>query len=166
MSNSSPVATVFVDFKSAFDQLWFEGCLGKLIRMGIPSMYVKWIQAWLNDRQATIEIQGKRSRWININRGGPQGSSLTPTLFITYHSDMADFIPGAMSFFFADDLAAVLAGQIGLKFTEQCVDLERRLQKFFEQLEFYSILAVQPINYSKTQFMFSARAVCYRNPMP
>ncbi|CAF2154157.1 unnamed protein product, partial [Rotaria magnacalcarata] len=57
MSNSSPVATVFVDFKSAFDQLWFEGCLGKLCRMGIPSVYAKWIQAWLNDRQATIEIQ-------------------------------------------------------------------------------------------------------------
>ncbi|CAF4408726.1 unnamed protein product [Rotaria magnacalcarata] len=118
MSNSSPVATVFVDFKSAFDQLRFEGCLGKLCRMGIPSVYVKWIQAWLNDRQATIEIQ------------------------------------------------AVLAGQIGLKFTQQCVDLERRLQMFFEQLEFYSILAVQPINYSKTQIMFTARAICYPNPMP
>ncbi|CAF0897362.1 unnamed protein product [Rotaria sp. Silwood1] len=25
--------------------------------MGIPSPYVQWIQAWLNDRQATIEIQ-------------------------------------------------------------------------------------------------------------
>ncbi|CAF4095664.1 unnamed protein product [Rotaria magnacalcarata] len=122
----------------------FEGCLGKLTRMGIPNVYVKWIQTW----------------------GGPQGSSLTPTLFITYHSDMADFIPGAMSFFFADDLAAVLAGQIGLKFAEQCVDLERILQTFFKQLEFYSILAVQPINYAKTQIMFSARAVCYPNPMP
>ncbi|CAF3324358.1 unnamed protein product [Rotaria sp. Silwood2] len=166
MSNSVPVATVFVDFKSAFDQLWFEGCLGKLTRMGIPSAYVKWIQSWLNYRQATIEIEGKRSKWIKINRGGPQGSSLTPTLFITYHSDMADFIPGAMSFFFADDLAAVLAGQIGLKFTDQCLDLERRLQTFFKQLEFYSVLAVQPINYSKTQTMFSARAVCYPNPMP
>ena len=103
MSNSSPVATVFVDFKSAFDQLWFDGCLGKLIRMGISVSYVNWIQVWLHDRKATIEVQGIRSRWIPIKRGGPQGSSLTPTLFITYHSDMADFLPEAMSFFFADD---------------------------------------------------------------
>ena len=29
---------------------------------------------------------------------------------------MADFIPGTMSFFFADDLAAVLAEQIEIKF--------------------------------------------------
>jgi Reverse transcriptase (RNA-dependent DNA polymerase)/Endonuclease/Exonuclease/phosphatase family len=83
MSNSSPVATVFVDFKSAFDQLWFEGCLGKLGKLGIPRAYINWIREWLNGRQAVIEIQGKRSNWFPIQRGGPQGSSLTPTLFIT-----------------------------------------------------------------------------------
>ena len=134
--------------------------------MGIPLAYVNWIRAWLSDRRAIIDVQGKRSRWFTINRGGPQGSSFTPTLFITYHSDMADFFPDAMSSFFADDLAAVFARQMGVKYTEQCLDLERRLQTFLEQLEFYSILAVQPINYSKTQVMFSARAVCYPNPMP
>ena len=75
------------------------------------------------------------------------------------------FIPGAMSFFFADDLAAVLAGQIGVRLTTQCIDLERRLQFCTKKLEYYSILAVQPINYSKTQVMFSARAVGYPNPM-
>ena len=166
MANSSPVATVFVDFKSAFDQLWFEGCIGKLSRLGIPDAYVKWIHTWLGERKARIEIQGKRSRWIDINRGGPQGSSLTPSLFISYHSDMADYVPGVISFFSADDLAAVLAGQIGLRFSDQCIDLERRLQVFLDQLEFYSILAVQPINYTKTKAMFSARAVKYPNPLP
>ena len=166
MSNSSPVATVFVDFKSAFDQLWFEGCLGKLARMGIPRDYIAWIKCWLIDRRAVIEVDGCRSRWINIQRGGPQGSVFTPTLFITYHADMAEFLPRAMSFFFADDLAAVIAGQMGLKFSDQCLDLEKRLREFFTQLEFYSILACQPINYAKTQTMFSARAVRYPNPLP
>jgi hypothetical protein len=31
---------------------------------------------------------------------------------------MADFILGATSFFFADDLTAVLAGQMGIRFTD------------------------------------------------
>jgi len=166
MANSSPVTTVFVDFKSAFDQIWFEGCLGKLLRMGIPVAYVNWIRSWLMDRRCTIEIQGKRSRWFQIKRGGPQGSCFTPTLFITYHADMGDFLPVALSFFFADDLAAVMAGQIGIRYTDQCIDLERRLSIFFEHLEYYATLAVQPINYSKTQAMWSARAVGYPNPMP
>lgn len=67
MSNSAPTATVFVDFKSAFDQLWFEGCLGKLLRLGVPSAYCNWIKAWLCDRRAVIEIQGKRSKWFEIH---------------------------------------------------------------------------------------------------
>lgn len=96
----------------------------------------------------------------------PPHPAFTPTLFITYHADMADFIPGAMSFFFADDLVAVIAGRMGVKFSEQCLDLEKRLHEFFTQLELYAILACQPINYSKTQAMFSARAVCYSNPLP
>jgi hypothetical protein len=72
MANSSPVATIFVDFKSAFDQLWFEGCIGKLRRMGIPKSYLKWIESWLIGRRAYIELEGKRSRFFSINRGGPQ----------------------------------------------------------------------------------------------
>ncbi|CAM4757246.1 unnamed protein product [Rotaria magnacalcarata] len=123
------------------------------------------VQTGPNDRKAVIEVHNNPSRWIKINRGGPQGSSVTPTLFITYHNNMTDFIPGVMSFF-ADDLAAVLDGQIGIRFKDQCIDLERRLHTLFEQLEFYAILVVQPIDYSKTQAMFSTRAVSYPNSLP
>ena len=44
MSSGSPVATVFVDFRQAFDQLWWEGCLGKLSRLGVPKAYTKWVE--------------------------------------------------------------------------------------------------------------------------
>lgn len=94
-------------------------------------------------------MNGCRSRWFRIKRRGPQGSSLTPSVFITYHSDLSDAVPAAMSFLFADDVAATIAGQMGLKYTTQCIDLERRLAKFFADLEYYSILAVQPINWTK-----------------
>ncbi|CAF1251441.1 unnamed protein product [Rotaria magnacalcarata] len=136
MSNSSPVATVFVDFKSAFDQLWFAGCLGKLLRMGISKADIKWIGVWLYNRRAVVEIAGKRSRWFPIKRGGPQGSCFTRILFITYRSDMENFLCMEMSFFFADDLAAVIAARTGIRFTEQCIDLERCLNHFFALLEF------------------------------
>jgi hypothetical protein len=56
MANSSPVITIFEDFKSAFDQLPFDGCLGKLRMMGIWKSYIKWIKSWLENRRAYIEI--------------------------------------------------------------------------------------------------------------
>ncbi|CAF1319634.1 unnamed protein product [Rotaria magnacalcarata] len=91
--------------------------------------------------------------------GCPQGSIFSPTLFITFNSDMGNFLGDCMSHFFADDLAAILAGNIGSKFTSQCIDLERKLKLFLENLEFYSILTSQPINYNKAEGLRSARAI-------
>jgi hypothetical protein len=159
MSNGCPVASVFVDFKSAFDALWYDGCIGKLKLLRIPRSYRQWINTWLRDRRAFIEISGKRSRWFNIFRGGPQGSIFTPTLFICYHSDMCEYLNSCLSFMFSDDLAAILAGSIGMKYSFQCLNLEKKLKLFFDQLEFYSVLTVQPLNYDKTQAIFSSRAV-------
>ena len=130
--------------------------------MGIPPAYIKWIRTWLENRRAYIEIQRKRLRWFPIGRGGPQGSSFTSTFSITSHVDMGDFLTEAIWHFFADDLA----GRVGVRYTDQCLDLANRLNTFFDQLEFYSILAVQPINYSETQAMWPARAIGYPNPMP
>ena len=80
-SNSAPVATIFVDFKQAFDMLWWEGCVGKLSRLGVPKAYVLWIERWLKGRQGFIEMNGTRSKPFPISRGCPQGSCLSPVLF-------------------------------------------------------------------------------------
>ncbi|CAF4694822.1 unnamed protein product, partial [Rotaria magnacalcarata] len=158
LSNSSPTATIFVDFKCAFDMLWHDGCIGKFRQMGIPMSFIKWIKAWLENRRGYIEINNFKSRWFCIGRGGPQGSPLTPTIFITYHADMSNFLSWSSSHLFADDLAAIVSSQIGVKFNTQCLDLEKRLKFFFEQLEYYCLLTFQLINYNKTEALWSARA--------
>ena len=45
---------------------------------------------------------------------GPQGPDFSPSLFITYHTDMGNFL---YCHFFADDLAAVISGSIDMKFS-------------------------------------------------
>jgi hypothetical protein len=159
IANSAPVCTLFIDFRSAFDQLWHEGCIGKLRRLGIPPSYLNWIEAWLRDRRCFIEINNSKSRWFEIEKGGPQGSVLTPTLFISFHCDMSKSLSGCTSHFFADDVAAILAGQLGVRYTNQCLDLEQRIKSFLDRLERYSLLADQPLNYAKTEAIYSARAV-------
>ena len=159
MANSSPVGTVLVDFRNAFDQLWALGCITKLKRLEIPKDYLRWIENWLDNRRAFIETKGKRSRWFQIRKGGPQGSTFTPILFITYHSDLSEFLGCCSSHLFADDLAAIMAGAIGMKFSAQCIELESKLKLFFDKLEYYCILTAQPINYPKTHGFFSARTV-------
>ncbi|CAF2120579.1 unnamed protein product, partial [Rotaria magnacalcarata] len=91
-----------------------------------------WIKEWLTNRRGYIDIQGTCSRWFPIKRGGPQGSCLTPSIFTTYHSDMSDAFPMAISFLFADDVTATMAGQIGIKYTDQCIDLEKKTGFVFQ----------------------------------
>ena len=127
--------------------------------MGIPISYRHWIHTWLMHRRAYIEIEGKKSRWFNIHKGCPQGCILSPTLFIAYHADMGDYLGGCLSHFFADDLAAIVAGGIGIRYSDQCLELEKKLNVFFRNLEAYSSLNCQPINYSKTEGLWTARAI-------
>ncbi|CAF3951464.1 unnamed protein product [Rotaria magnacalcarata] len=148
-----------IDFRAAFDQLWFLGCIGKLRNLGIPSSFLNWIEVWLNNRRCFIEINGSKSRWFSIEKGGPQGSVLTPTLFITYNCDMCSSLSGCINHFFADDLAGIMAGQLGMNYSSQCLDLEKRIKVFLDNLDYYSCLSDQPINFNKTKAMFSARAI-------
>ena len=72
---------------------------------------------------------------------------------------MGQFLSGCTSHFFADDVAAILAGQLGIRYTDQCLDLEKRVKSFLDKLELYSRLADQPLNRSKTEALYSARAI-------
>ncbi|CAF1291516.1 unnamed protein product [Adineta ricciae] len=46
------------------------------------------------------------------------------------------------SHLFVDDLATVFADRIGKQFSTQCLDLERRIKLFCDELEFYCLLAL------------------------
>jgi hypothetical protein len=119
--------------------------------MGIPAAYTEWILRWLEGRRGSIEIGNCRSDWFRISKGGPQGGILTPTVFMSYHADIPQFLSYVSSHFFADN--------IGSKYSTQCLDLERSTKIFFDQLEDYCTLANQPVNYSKTVALWSARVI-------
>lgn len=121
--------------------------------MDVPNSYVNWIRVWLENKRAYIEIEEAKARWFCVEKGGPQGGILIPSLFIAYHVSLPEFLAGCSSDFFADDLAAVIEGRIGDKFLTQSQDLEFRMKEFFYQLEFYCLLSHQPIIYVKAEVL-------------
>lgn len=78
MSNSAPVVSFFIDFKSAFDQLWFSGCVNKLKNLGLPRSFYRWIEAWLINRRCFIEIDSRKSRWFDIKKRWSTGQCFNP----------------------------------------------------------------------------------------
>ena len=73
---------IFIDLEKAFELSNPTIMLTSLISAGIKGNLIKWLQNYLSDRKATLLFQGAKSDTSNFDNGTPQGSTLSPTLFI------------------------------------------------------------------------------------
>ena len=77
---------------------------------------VKWVQSFLSNRTTNIRFNGTTSQTIQMDAGIPQGSPMSPILYMFYNTDLLDILkkhdtPGAQSLGFIDDIAYGVQGQ-------------------------------------------------------
>lgn len=61
-----------------------------LVEKGIPGYIIKIIWSWLCDRQTALEIPGHEAQLYFENGGLPQGSCLSPLLFLIFAAPLFD----------------------------------------------------------------------------
>ena len=101
------------DFARAYDTVDHKLLKSRLLELGVPVCLVRWTWQFLRDRRAKVEVNGTLSRERIFRAGLPQGSVLSPTLFLLWAAPLAaDLrkIPGVTPFLYADDTAALCAG--------------------------------------------------------
>ena len=85
-----------------------DGVIWKLLQPGLSKTLVRWVRAWLSNKQAWIEINGMPNKPKVMHQGLPQGSVLSPILFIVYTKDVLKDVNVSNSLsvsMFADDIA-------------------------------------------------------------
>lgn len=96
-------SAVFIDLTAAYDTVWRQGVIYKLIRIIPCKKTTCLIDAMLSNRSFQVLMNNNTSAQIKLNNGLPQGSVLAPLLFSLYTADMPE--TRSRKFGYADDWA-------------------------------------------------------------
>ena len=78
-----------LDITKAFDTVWLDGLRYKLHKVGIRGPLLAWLSSFLKERQYRV-LTPQATDYEPFSDGVPQGSGLSPLLFIIFISDMAE----------------------------------------------------------------------------
>jgi hypothetical protein len=101
------LSIAFLDISKAFDSVWHEGLVAKLARMGVSGALLRWIHAFISDRNIRVAHNNLFSDWFRVTAGVPQGCILSPLLFLVFINDLLENLhkSACEAALFADDVA-------------------------------------------------------------
>ncbi|GFV52536.1 RNA-directed DNA polymerase from mobile element jockey [Trichonephila clavipes] len=102
---------LFLDIAKAFDKIWHDGLLIKLIRLDFPAPLIKSIHSFLSNRSFRVRADRILSSPRPIRSGLPQGSLSSPLLFTLYVNDIPQTDSSHLAMF-ADDTAVISQNKI------------------------------------------------------
>ena len=102
---------VFLDFNKAYDMLWREGLLYKISNLNIDGNMYNWIKDFLTGRTFQVKVGNSISEKFNLENGTPQGSVISPLLFLLMINDFPQTIENVQNAIFADDCSIWKSGR-------------------------------------------------------
>ena len=86
--NKKEIMVLLYDLSGAFDTVSHEMILSKLEIYGLDTHALKWLKSYLVERRQFVTVSGEMSSSQEMNIGTPQGSRLSPLLFLCLMADM------------------------------------------------------------------------------
>ena len=100
------VGACFLDISKGFDKVWDKRFIYKIKTMSFTANILRLLQSFLSKRHQIVKINGQTSDWLPIWAGVPQGSILSPLLFLIYINDLPDGLE-SLAKLFADDISHI-----------------------------------------------------------
>ena len=97
---------VQIDFSAAFDRVNHQGILFKLCSVGVGGSVLSVLTQFLSNQSQYVVVDGCRSKLVNVVSGVPQGSVLSPQLFLLYTAELFSIVENKL-YGYADDSTLV-----------------------------------------------------------
>ncbi|KAL7643214.1 UNVERIFIED_CONTAM: hypothetical protein RMT77_006505 [Armadillidium vulgare] len=117
---------VALDISKAFDRVWHKALISKLPSFGIYPSLCDLLSNFLSGRSIAAVVDGHRSSFKSINSGVPQGSVLSPTLFLLFINDLLS-VTSSPIHSYADDSTLHYSFEFDKRPTQQQLIDSRRM---------------------------------------
>lgn len=119
----------FIDFKKAFDSIWHDGLLLRLLKYNINGNFYHLIKNLYSKSKCFIKLGSKQTKTFHYSRGVRQGCILSPMLFNLYINELSLQLDQTSrsdpiyltnsrkltSLLYADDLVLLSKSKVGLQ---------------------------------------------------
>jgi ribonuclease HI len=97
---------VFLDMSAAFDKVWREKLIVIAHNLGINGKLLNWINDFMKNRKIKVRLNNSFSKEEKTYAGVPQGSVISPILFLLYTTNIRQYITNDVKIgCYADDIA-------------------------------------------------------------
>src|SRR5699024_214317 len=114
-SGGAVASVLALDVSGAFDRVLKERLTWVLRQRGLPRAVYNWVFSFMSDRRSTLAFDGQESLAFPIMTGIPQGSPLSPILFLFYNAELLEQCAnphrGVGCLGFVDDITLIAWGE-------------------------------------------------------
>src|SRR5690349_17351074 len=126
-------SALLLDVKGAFDNVSRERLLATMKQMRLPSPMVNWVEQFMSKRTIQMAFDGQMEGLEAVETGIPQGSPVSPILFLVYLKPLFDKLekdhPNLQFPSYIDDVAVVASHRT---LAQNVRELERASETVFQ----------------------------------
>jgi len=100
-----------LNIKAGFDNVDAATLRASLLAKKTPSYMVNWVSSFLSERTCTLVVQGSPNLPAPVSVGTPQGSPISPLLYLLFITPLHSAIPKGIILSYVDYFSITVVSQ-------------------------------------------------------